>query len=137
MPDVLTIVGPVAASGMIYQAALAIGLPVNLAIPVAVCAAVGASLALSRGERIELNARSLFTALSVYLFSLMFGATVGTAAALGGLAWLPEKIAERVPVGSVVMASVLVAAAFGVSTILPLALRLIKTRAGTQGGEDA
>lgn len=135
MPDALTIAGPMIASGMIYQGAVAIGLPVNLAVPVAVCAAVGASLALSRGERIELTARSIFAALTVYLFSLLLGVTVGTAVALAGLAYVPQAIAEKVPVGSVVMASVLITAAFGVSTILPFALKLVKGR--VQGGNDA
>jgi hypothetical protein len=137
MPDALTIAGPMVASGMIYQVAVSIGLPSNLAVPVAVCAAVGASLALSRGERIEVNLRSLLAALSVYLFSLLFGVTVGTAAAMGGLALLPEKVSAQIPVGSVVMAAVLITAAFGVSTILPFAMRLVERRTGGDGGGNA
>jgi hypothetical protein len=137
MPDLLTIAGPVAASGLIYQVAVGIGLPAQMAMPAAVCAAVGASLALSHGERIEFTLRSILTALAVYFFSLAFGMTVGTAVAMGTMAFMPDNVASKVPAGSVVMACVLVTAAFGVSTILPIALKLVKSRVGAQGGNDA
>jgi hypothetical protein len=80
-------------------------LPVR--VPVAVCAALGASFALSRGERIEVNGRSLMTALAVYMFSLALGATVEPALALGGLALLPAAVIQHIPRGSVILASTL------------------------------
>jgi hypothetical protein len=132
MPDAISIVGPVAASGMIYQVAVSVGIPADLAVPVAVCAALGASFALSRGERIEVNGRSLMTALAVYMFSLALGATVGPALALGGLALLPAAVIQHIPRGSVILASTLLTSAFGVSTLLPMAINWAESR--TRGG---
>jgi hypothetical protein len=130
MAEVLTIAAPLAASGVIYQTAVSMGLPEHLALPVALCAAVGASFALSAGGRVEFDVRSVLSALAVYLFSWALGVFFGPAASAALVALAPETLAKTLPHGALAPGCALVIAAIGQSKLLPMALDAFSKRNG-------
>lgn len=128
--DVLTIAAPLAASGVIYQTVVSMGLPEHLALPVALCAAVGASFALSTGGRVGFDFRSFLSTIVVYLFSWALGVFFGPAASAALVALAPDGLAKTLPHGALAPGCALVIAAIGQSKLLPMALAAFSKRTG-------
>lgn len=137
MPDLSAPVAAVAASGIVYPAAMAVGIPDALALPVAVAAAGGASWAMSNRERIEqYTFWGVIRALAAWVFSWLFGVIFGPAAASFAIYWLPVGAAQAVPHGGLAVGFALVLSAVAISHALPLVLRQLDRRADRVGSGD-
>lgn len=135
MPDIASPVAAVAASGLAYPVAVAVGIPDALALPVAVAAAGGASWAMSNRERLEhYTTSAALKALAAWFFSWLFGVLFGPAAAGVLVALLPERTAHAVSAGGLAVGFALVLSAVAISHALPLFLRQLDRRAGQLGG---
>ena len=129
--DPATPVAFVASSG-IYGTAVAVGIPEQLALPVALAAAVGAAMALSHRGRIKVGAWEIGSAVVMYAFAWCLGALGGPAAFSVMVGWFP--VLAGLPRGAVLPLLALLLAAYGQSHIVPL---LEKIRPTPHGGPDA
>lgn len=111
------------ASSGIYGTAVALGIPEQLALPVALAAAIGAAMALSTRGRIEVNAWEIGSSVVMYLFAWCLGAFGGPAAFSVVEGWFPE-VAARLPKGAALPLLALLLAAYGQSHIVPWLARL-------------
>jgi len=137
MPDLSSPAAAIAASGIAYPAAMAVGIPDALALPVAVAAAGGASWAMSNRERIEhYTVGAVLRALVAWVFSWLFGVIFGPAAASFALYWLPVGAAQALPHGGLAVGFALVLSAIAISHALPLVLRQLDRGADRLGGGD-
>lgn len=137
MPDITSPVAAIAASGVAYPVAVAVGIPEAIALPVAVAAAGGASWAMSNRERIEQwTFDAAFKAFSAWVFSWLFGAVLGPVSAAALLSQLPDRTAHAVSSGGLSVGLALVLSAVGISHVLPLLLRNLGKRADQIGGSD-
>lgn len=136
MADVSAPIAAVAASGIAYPTAMAIGIPDVLAMPVAVAAAGGASWAMSNRERIkQYTVLAVLRALAAWVFSWLFGVIFGPALASFAIYWLPVGAAQAVPHGGLAVGFALVLSAVAISHALPMVLRQIDRRVDRIGGE--
>lgn len=133
MADITAPIAGVAASGIAYPVAMAVGIPDPLALPVAVAAAGGASWAMSNRERVdEWTVRAAVSALVAWVFSWLFGVLFGPITSGLLLAWAPKRYADLIPGGALSSGCALVLSAVAISHVLPLALGELSRRAGSQ-----
>lgn len=139
MPEITSATAAVAASGLAYPVMVAVGIPEPLALPVAVAAAGGASLAMSNRERVDpVTVVAILKALAAWVFSWVFGVVFGPQAAAVLITYVPEKVAHTVSQGGLAVGFALILSAVAISHALPLLLRQISKRAegATKLGED-
>jgi hypothetical protein len=137
MPDLSAPAAAIAASGIAYPAAMAVGIPDALALPVAVAAAGGASWAMSNRERVDqYTLGAVVRALVAWVFSWLFGVIFGPAAASLAMYFLPVGAAQVVLSGGLAVGFALVLSAVAISHALPLVLRQLDRRADRLGGGD-
>lgn len=137
MPDITSPVAAVAASGVAYPVAVAVGIPEAIALPVAVAAAGGASWAMSNRERIEQwTLDAAFKAFSAWVFSWLLGAVLGPVAAAALVSQLPDRTAHAVSLGGLSVGLALLLSAVGISHVLPMLMRGLDRRVDQIGGSD-
>lgn len=135
MPEPTTTTAAVVATASVTGATLTgVGLAAGVPLPVIICAVLGATIAVSRGSRVELTPAGLWSALLTFALSLAMGVVAGP---LFGAAI--ERAAEKfvglsiAGLGANALCALLLAL-LGQSVILPAVSKRLGVEIETRGG---